>query len=244
MVFPKKIWNVMMLPGVLKTNFVSFFDFFLPRFCVSCSTKLNPSEDSFCVNCLNKIEIASAERINHEFERKFKDDKIISDFFSLFVFEKDGELQHGIHALKYSNRFKVGIFLGVLLGRKVRELNQIWKIDFVIPIPLHHLKKAERGYNQSYYIAKGVNLILNCKLKENAVKRVKYTESQTTMNLSERKENIAEAFKVRRMKTLQGKNILLIDDVITTGATITECGNILLESGANKIYAASVAIAD
>ena len=105
----------MMLLGVLKTNFVSFFDFFLPRFCVSCSTKLNPSEDSFCVNCLNKIEIASAERINHEFERKFKDDKIISDFFSLFVFEKDGELQHGIHALKYSNRFKVGIFLGVLL---------------------------------------------------------------------------------------------------------------------------------
>jgi ComF family protein len=234
----------MMMQGVKKTNFISFFDFFLPRFCVSCSTKLIPSEDSFCINCLNKIERASTERIKHEFNRKFKDDKIISDFFPLFVFEKDKELQHGIHALKYNNRFKVGIFLGKLIGKEIKELNQNWQIDLIIPIPLHHLKKAERGYNQSFYIAKGVSKILDCKLNENAVRRVKYTETQTTMTLIERKENILKAFKARRKNAVKGKNILLIDDVITTGATITECGKVLLESGADKIYAASVAIAD
>ena len=234
----------MMISGAKKISFISFFDFFLPRFCVSCSTKLNPSEDSFCTNCLNKIERASSERIKHEFDRKFRNDKVISDFFSLFVFEKDKELQHGIHVLKYKSRFKVGVLLGKLLGKEIQELNQIWKINLIIPIPLHHLKKAERGYNQSYYIAKGVSKISNCKLKQNVVRRVKYTETQTTMTLIERKENISKAFKVRRINVVKGKNILLIDDVITTGATITECGKILLESGANKIYAASVAIAD
>jgi ComF family protein len=233
-----------MMTGVKKTSFISFFDFFLPRFCVSCSTKLNPSEDSFCTDCLNKIQRASSERIKREFDRKFKDDKIISDFFSLFVFEKDRELQHGIHALKYNSRFKVGIFLGKLLGKEIQELNRIWKIDFIIPIPLHHLKKAERGYNQSYYIAKGLNKIVNCALKENVVKRVKYTETQTAMNLLERKENISNAFKIHKKDRIKGKNILLIDDVITTGATITECGMMLKEFGANKIYAASIAIAD
>lgn len=76
------------------------------------------------------------------------------------------------------------------------------------------------------------------------VKRIKYTESQTTMNLNEREENISGAFKVKNQKTVSGKNILLLDDVITTGATISECGKMLLESGANKIFAVSIAIAD
>jgi competence protein ComFC len=109
---------------------------------------------------------------------------------------------------------------------------------------LHQLKKAERGYNQSYYIAKGLNKVLKCALKENHLKRIKFTESQTTMNITERKKNISGAFKVKTISGLRNKNILLIDDVITTGATITECGKILLESGVNKIYAASIAIAD
>jgi ComF family protein len=230
--------------GGYKKYFFPFFDFILPRFCVSCSAKLNPLEDSFCDNCLNKIARASESRINHEYERKFKNDHMISGFFSLFVFEKDKELQQGIHALKYNGRFRVGIFLGNLLGEQLQKTHPDWKIDLIIPVPLHQLKKAERGYNQSYYIAKGLNKILKCELKENHLKRIKFTESQTTMNITERKENIAGAFKVKTISGLRNKNILLIDDVITTGATITECGKILLDSGANKIYTASVAIAD
>ena len=119
-----------------------------------------------------------------------------------------------------------------------------WNFDLIVPIPLHHLKKAERGYNQSFYIAKGVRKILNIKVSDRIVKRIKYTESQTTMNISEREENIYGAFKVKLKNSISGKNILLIDDVITTGATISECGKILLEAGANRIYAASIAIAD
>jgi competence protein ComFC len=234
----------MITQGGNKKHLTALLDYFLPRFCVSCAFKLQLNEDTICNNCLNQIEKTSPERIKNEFERKFKDSEIVSDFFPLYIFEKDKELQHAIHTLKYENKFKVGIFLGKLLGIELKKARPRWQIDIIIPIPLHQLKKAERGFNQSLYAAKGVNSVLNKLLKENIVKRVIYTESQTTMNLSERKENIFGAFKIRKQKIIEGKNILLIDDVITTGATISECGMVLIESGANSIYAASIAIAD
>jgi ComF family protein len=161
-----------------------------------------------------------------------------------FVFEKDKELQHTIHSLKYNNKFQVGIFLGKILAAKIQSNRPNWKIDLIIPIPLHQLKKAERGYNQSYYIAKGMSKFLNVPCSDRIVKRKKYTESQTTMTLTERQENISDAFKIRNKNVVNGKTILLIDDVITTGATVSECGTVLLKSGAKKIYSASIAIAD
>jgi ComF family protein len=222
----------------------SLFDFILPRFCCSCKTKLSANQDTMCGNCLSKIQRSTSSRLQREFERKFLINKIISEFYSPFVFEKDKELQQAIHALKYDKKFPVGIFLGKVLAAEFK-LNQInWNFDLIIPIPLHQLKKAERGYNQAYYIAKGVGSNLKVKVSDRVVKRIKYTESQTTMNLNEREENISGAFKIINQKTISGKNILLLDDVITTGATISECGKMLLESGANKIYAASIAIAD
>lgn len=222
----------------------SFFDFILPRFCCSCKTKLSADQDTMCSNCLSKIQSSTPARLQREFDRKFSDKKIISEFYSPFVFEKDKELQQAIHGLKYENKFPVGIFLGKVLASEIKINYANWQLDLIIPIPLHHLKKAERGYNQAYYIAKGVGKILKVKVSDRIVKRIKYTESQTTMNLNEREENISGAFKVKSKILVSRKNILLLDDVITTGATISECGNILLEAGANKIYAASIAIAD
>jgi ComF family protein len=106
------------------------------------------------------------------------------------------------------------------------------------------LKKAERGYNQSFYICKGLSRELNIPLKNHFIKRKRFTQSQTTMDFEERQKNIRNAFKIRNGLGLKGKNILLVDDVITTGSTISECGRVLLECGVNKVYAASVAIAD
>ena len=222
----------------------SLFDFILPRFCCSCKTKLSVNQDTMCLDCLSKIQRSTGLRLQREFERKFFNNKIISEFYSPFVFEKDKELQHAIHALKYDKKFPVGIFLGKVLAAEIKSSKTNWKFDLIIPIPLHQLKKAERGYNQAYYIAKGVGKIFKVKVSDRSVKRIKYTESQTTMNLNEREENISGAFKVKWNTQVRGKNILLLDDVITTGATISECGKILLEAGASKVYAASIAIAD
>jgi ComF family protein len=224
--------------------FTSLFDFFLPRFCPSCNKKLLGNEIVVCPDCLSKIKIAEEERIESEYSRKFASNGAISGFTSLYVFEKDKELQHIIHSLKYSNKFLTGKFLGYVLSSHLKYKISEWKIDFIIPIPLHHLKKAERGYNQSFYIAKGLGKGLNIPVKEGFIKRKRFTESQTTMTLNERQKNIEGAFKGKRNLNLEGKNILLVDDVITTGSTVLECGKVLLQAGANKVYAISVAIAD
>lgn len=234
----------MMYLGEPKYFANNLFDFILPRFCCSCKTKLSVNQDTMCLDCLSKIQRSTGLRLQREFERKFFNNKIISEFYSPFVFEKDKELQHAIHALKYDKKFPVGIFLGKVLAAEIKSSKTNWKFDLIIPIPLHQLKKAERGYNQAYYIAKGVGKIFKVKVSDRSVKRIKYTESQTTMNLNEREENISGAFKVKWNTQVRGKNILLLDDVITTGATISECGKILLEAGASKVYAASIAIAD
>ena len=234
----------MKLSGDQKYWANNIFDFILPRFCCSCKLKLSPNQETMCGACLSKIQRSTPTRLQREFDRKFAGKNIISEFYSPFVFEKDKELQHAIHALKYDKKFPVGIFLGKVLASEIKKHSSNWQFDLVIPIPLHQLKKAERGYNQSYYIAKGVGNILKVRVSDRVVKRIKYTESQTTMNLNEREENISGAFKLKKSNDVRGKNILLIDDVITTGATISECGKILLEAGANKIYAASIAIAD
>ena len=234
----------MMYLGEPKYFANNLFDFILPRFCCSCKTKLSVNQNTMCVDCLSKIQRSNSSRLKREFERKFLNNKIISEFYSPFVFEKDKELQHAIHALKYDKKFPVGIFLGKVLAAEIKSSKTNWKFDLIIPIPLHQLKKAERGYNQAYYIAKGVGKIFKVKVSDRSVKRIKYTESQTTMNLNEREENISGAFKVKWNTQVRGKNILLLDDVITTGATISECGKILLEAGASKVYAASIAIAD
>ncbi len=220
------------------------FDFALPRFCPSCKTKLRTNEEVVCKNCLTQIKLADKSRIEDEFRRKFSREKIISDFNSPFVFEKDRALQHIIHSLKYNQRFQSGKFLGKLAAENLASSISQWEIDFVIPIPLHPLKKAIRGYNQALYIAKGISLYSKVPAKSNLLKRKKFTQSQTKMNLEERKENMRNAFKTSRAKKVIGKNLLLVDDVITTGATVTECGRTLLEAGANKVYACSVAIAD
>jgi ComF family protein len=226
----------------MNKGLVQLFDFFLPRFCPGCNKKLSPEEKPICMDCLSSILIADAVRLQYEYDRKFNSEKIIKDFYARYVFETNKTLQSVIHELKYQKKFKLGVFLGEILSEGIKELN--WQIDLIVPVPIHHLKKAERGYNQSDYIAKGLSKGLNISYYTKLLKRTKYTESQTTLHINERAENVANAFKVRNSKKIKNKNILLVDDVITTGATTQECGRALVKSGAKKVYACSIGIAE
>jgi len=229
---------------MIKNYLTELFDFILPRFCPSCRNKLATAENTVCNFCLVKIKLVDPEFIKSEYQRKYESKRIISGFVSHYIFEKDKELQHIIHALKYDKKFHIGIFLGKSLGEHFKSQFQSWNINLIVPIPLHHLKKAERGFNQSYYIAKGISSQASIAVKSNVIKRMRFTQSQTTMTLKEREENVEGAFKVRKTEDVKGKNVLLVDDVMTTGATINECGRVLLEDGANRIYVATVALAD
>ena len=220
-----------------------FFDFFIPRQCPGCNNKLLNSETAICDKCLSSIKIADKERLETELERKFLSTKIISDFTSLFVFEKDKVIQSYIHSIKYNKRFLNAMFLGKLMGEKLKTIIKDWEVDYLVPVPLHQLRVAERGFNQSRYIASGISKKMGIKVSDRILKRIKYTETQTNLSLPEREKNISGAFKVRHESSIKNKSFILVDDVITTGATIRECGKVLLEAGANKVYACSAAIA-
>ena len=218
------------------------FDFFLPRFCPGCNKKLLPDENPVCIECLSSILVADEIRLEDEYDRNFSSSKIIKDFYSRFVFETDKTLQSVIHALKYQKKFKLGIFLGEILSEGIKTRN--WQVDLIVPVPIHPLKKVERGYNQSDYIVNGLSKSLNIPYSTKLIKRTRHTESQTKLKMKARAQNVADAFDVRITKKIIGKNILIVDDIITTGATIQECGRALVNSGAKTVYACSIGIAN
>lgn len=213
-------------------------DFFLPRLCPGCNKKLSPKEKPVCEECISSILVTDEEKLSSEFEKNFASSDIVNNYYAAFIFEIDKTLQHIIHALKYKKQFKLGIFLGELVGEKVKALN--WQIDMIIPVPIHHLKKAERGFNQSDFLAKGLSKSLQIPYSDGIVKRTRHTDSQTRLNMKERAKNVADAFKVRIQKKVEGKSILVVDDVCTTGATILECAKTLKTAGALKVFACTV----
>ncbi|MCB9217894.1 MAG: ComF family protein [Ignavibacteriales bacterium] len=229
----------------MKFRFLNqLFDFVLPRLCATCQTKLKLSEEIICSICNQKIETASEQKILHEFNRKFKEDKLITDFASAFIFKDGHELQQLIHSLKYDKNYHIGKFLGKVVANNLFKKIQSWQADLIIPIPLHSLRKAERGFNQANEISKGLAKYIKLPNNSKVISRIRFTETQTKLSLSERKTNIEGAFSIRNKKMIKNKNIILVDDVITTGATTSECANLLLKNGANKIYAVSVGIAE
>lgn len=221
-----------------------FFDYFLPRICPACNQKLKSFEEVVCDSCFSKLKLTPEAIIRTEYEKKFASKNFVSDFHPVFIFESGNEIQHIIHALKYNRQFRVGIYLGRLIANQLKQKLADWKIELIIPIPLHRLKKAERGYNQSEFIAKGLSIESKIPISTKAVKRKKFTETQTHLSALERQQNVRDAFRVNKQKFIEGKTILLVDDVITTGSTISECAKVLLENGAKKIYAAFAAIAE
>lgn len=214
-------------------------DFFLPRFCAGCFKKFESAEHHICGKCLAAIHRVSPQIIKDNFASNFSHG-FIKEIIPIFLFEKEGALQNIIHAVKYNQNISLARFIGRKMGSILKSERADLKIDLIIPVPLHILKKSERGFNQSAHISKGISQILKIEVNSK-LRRVRYTESQTKMDKAERKQNIASAFKTKF--DFSGKNILLVDDVITTGATISECARILKTAGAANIYACSVAIA-
>ena len=203
-----------------------------------------PKEDVICDNCYCSLHLIPLEKVQFAFDKQYKNHGYLDGLLSLFYFEKDKEIHRIIHSIKYNNRFRTGIYFGRLFSLRHEEFLNSQKIDYIVPVPLHHLKKAERGYNQSEYISKGISRASGIQYCCSLVKRIRYTRSQTTLTIDERRENVKNAFSVRKrnLKKIRGKNILLFDDVITTGITVSECARALKNAGANKIFASSIAL--
>lgn len=160
----------------------------------------------------------------------------------MYEFIKDGKFQTAIHHLKYQNKPKVGLLLGLELGKNLLKIDWFNEIDLIIPVPLHKMKKISRGYNQSLLIAKGIQKYSNKQLEPKLVKRVRFTKTQTKLTIEQRRENVLNAFKVNDRTKIFGKSILIVDDVCTTGSTSSELAKTLLQNGAKQVSLATLAV--
>lgn len=217
-------------------------DFLLPRLCLSCKQNLPTKEIVLCNKCFFELEIPSSNLLATEYERKFSAANFIDDFKAAFLFQPDKPIQRLIHSLKYDKKFLSGIYLGKLITNLFFIEIKDWNADLIIPVPLHKLKKLDRGYNQSEFIARGIAKELIIPLRPKLLKRIRYTKTQTHLNHLERVKNVRNAFKVKHKKYLEGKRIILVDDVLTTGSTVSECAQVIKEAGASKIFALFAAI--
>jgi len=145
-----------------------------------------------------------------------------------------------MHHLKYKDRYELGELLGQHLGMGLKHSKHLPPLDCIIPVPLHKKKKKIRGYNQSEYIARGIASVMQVPVDSTSLKRVRYKGSQTKLSREKRWENVADNFKVQGQQ-LEGKHVLIVDDVLTTGATIEACYNALQDVKDIRVSVATLA---
>ena len=148
---------------------------------------------------------------------------------SEFYFSKESLIQHLIHQLKYKGNIKIGVYLGEMAGKTLLNSNRFNTVDALIPLPLFADKERQRGYNQAAVICNGISMVMNIPVIKDNIIRQRFTETQTLKHRTERWENVSGSFAVKNAVALKGKHLLLVDDVVTTGATLEACGNILLQ---------------
>ncbi len=227
---------------MLHKIFNNILNFVLPNSCISCQTVITGDEKYLCPECYQKLEPYSDI---HPWQEGRITDGTIDNSISAFWFREGQPIQPLLHAMKYSKMKGIGVMLGGELGKIIASKGNE-RFSYVIPIPLHKAKYRDRTYNQSEYIAKGVSQILNSETINDGVIRTRFTRTQTKLSKSERKENVSGAFEVnlKHAEKICGKNIILIDDVITTGATILECASAIKKASTGKVWICSAAYAE
>jgi len=222
--------------------FENVFNIFFPKVCLSCNDTLSPNEQVICVTCRHDLPLTNFSiEPNNLVEKSFYGRYPIINGTALFYFYKQGTIQKIIHNLKYKNQQQVGTFIGNWLGEEILESNRFQNIDYIIPVPLHKNKLIKRGYNQVTTFGKSLSEKLNIPFKENILIRVSYTKTQTKKIRLDRWKNVQELFYVPNSNKTKNKHILLIDDVITTGATLEACCNAFKKSTGIKISIACMA---
>lgn len=216
-----------------------------PSLCYACKSEIVSSVHPICISCEYRIRPAfyCLDHTNPVSERL----SMLLDYKEAscgFVFAKGGLLQELIHALKYKGRQEIGLQLGRWYGQQLKDSTLYEAVRYVVPVPLHPQKKHERGYNQAALIAQGVAEAMDLTLRTDILKRIRYMDSQTNKNRTERFLNVEGSFEATILANQLEGGILLIDDVITTGATLSACVEALLQQKKNPIYIGAIALAD
>ncbi len=221
-----------------------FLSLFYPRLCAGCQTTLVLGEDVICLGCLADLPKTGFGKVSdNPVAQLFWGRAEIRLATSFCSFDKGGIMQQFLHRLKYKGSKEIGEKLGRLFGYDLSKCAPYREIELLIPVPLHPKKERQRGYNQSAVIAAGISAAMGKPLVTDNLIRNHYSDTQTNKGRFERWENVKELFSVRNPELLEGKHLLLVDDVVTTGSTLEACAQALLKVPGVKVSVATLAYA-
>lgn len=218
---------------------------FFPKVCEACHNHLNDNELVLCTFCRHQLPIT-----NYHFENSDRVEKILygrvelENATALLHFSKKGIVQQLLHNLKYRGHENIGEFFGKWLGAELSTLEEYKSIDVVIPVPLYKTKLRKRGYNQVAKFGKEIAKSINATYNDSVLIKIKSTKTQVFKERIKRWGDRKNIFAISDIESLEGKHILLVDDIITTGATIENCATVLAPIKGLKISLATMAIAD
>ncbi len=219
-----------------------FINLLLPDLCVSCDTPLVGSEKVICLKCQFDLPRTRYDSYrDNPVARLFWGRVPIENASSYFKYQRGSRFQSLIHDLKYRDRKDIGLELGRSMGIELRGTD-FTVADFIVPVPLHRKKQIQRGYNQCDPICEGLSEILDIPYRTDLLERPAKSTSQTSKSRFLRWVNVEGIFRVNNPERLEGKHIILADDVVTTGSTLEACANKILEIDGTKVSIATLAV--
>jgi ComF family protein len=223
---------------------IDFINLLFPDVCVVCGNALQKNEHQLCLSCLHDIPKTNYHLMpDNPIEKRFWGKVPVEQATAYFFFQKGSSFQKLLHILKYKGNKEIGELMGKYAAIDLLDAPGYETVDLIIPVPLHPRKFKSRGYNQSEWIGKGLSLILNKPMDITTLLRVRENASQTTKTVFERYENTEGIFELSDKTVLEGKHVLLVDDVLTTGSTLEACIRALLETDGIKISIFTLAVA-
>lgn len=226
----------------MKRILTDFLSLFYPRTCICCNRTLLSKEEYICMHCRLDLPLTNFPVLGDNPLRKhLLTINNLEYVFAYLKYVRNGSAQKLLHELKYKDQRELGIMLGKWLGYHILEKSLSLELDVIVPIPLHRKKLKKRGYNQSALIAEGLSDILGIPWEVDILERRIYTSTQTKKGKTDRWVNVNSIFQMNKSIDVKYKHILLLDDVITTGATIESAAKTLIENGCEKISIACIA---
>lgn len=222
--------------------FKNIFYLFYPNICASCDNQLHDYENVLCLSCRYDLPLTNFINFTpNDLERAFLGRVSIEFATSLLFYDREGIVQNLIHKLKYKGRQEIGVFLGKWLGNELLQCERLPKLDFIVPVPLHKNRLKKRGFNQVTKFGEQISKILDVPMSDGILLRKLDSGTQTLKHRIDRFKDLKEKFYITNKELFKGKHILLIDDVITTGATVEACIIKLQEIKDIKISIATMA---
>lgn len=223
----------------------NLLNLFFPQICRGCSKHLSDNELRICTTCRHQLPLTNFHDDNENSVHKMLYGRVkLECATALLHFSKKGIVQQLMHNLKYRGHEDIGQFLGEWLGEELKHIPSYSQIDVVVPVPLHKTKLKSRGYNQVDKFGKALAQALNADFNTSVLIKTTHTKTQVFKDRLKRNTNIKSNFEIVNNTLLMHKHVLLVDDIITTGATIEDCSNKLLEIEGIKLSLATMAITD